>query len=240
MIGRFVQSTLVSGAIRPAPRPASPPPAPTPAFVADPTILTHPNIPKPLHGLNPRSLKGQEWWDRTRHAAYASTGFRCLACGVPKAEAKGPRWLEGHEYWSIDYQRGIATVERIVPLCHYCHNFIHSGRLQMIAGKEKTKKECVEILEHGFQILKAHKLKAFPPTLDVARALGAKTFGVRGYKIKVNEELRWQDWRMILDGQEYRSNFPDAQAWRSHYRRERDPDPWEDWEAAIDHYDFCD
>lgn len=67
------------------------------------------------------------------------------------------------------------------------------------------------------------------------RACGAQTFGVRAYAIKANPEVRWQDWRLILDGQEYRSPFAGEHEWRARYRRERDAD----WE--IDHqYNFCD
>lgn len=216
------------------------PEAPVPdTFRPEPAILTHPNIPKPLHGMNPRSLRGQAWWDQVRHAAYASTGDRCLACGVPRAAARGHQWLEAHEWWRIDYQAGTAVVERIVPLCPFCHAFVHSGRLQMIAGREKTREECVAILEHGFRILKEHRLRAFPGTIDVARALGARTFGVRAYRIKVNEALRWQDWRLILDGREYRSSFADARAWRSHYNRMNDPDPWANADGETDDYAFA-
>jgi hypothetical protein len=209
----------------PVRRPVSEAPDPD-RFRTEPAILTHPHIPKPLHGMNPRSLKGQEWWDRARRKAYASTGYRCLACGVPKAQAHEHQWLEAHEWWRINYQEGTAVVERIVPLCHWCHSFIHSGRLQMIAGREKPIEVCVDILEHGFRILRDHKLRVFPVTLDFARAIGARTFGVRSYKIRVNPEVQWRDWRIILDGEEYRSKFRDAREWRDHYRRERDLDPW--------------
>jgi hypothetical protein len=49
MIGKFIQNDSKPEAVRPEPRPVPPPaPVPAPAFVADPKILTHPNIPKPL------------------------------------------------------------------------------------------------------------------------------------------------------------------------------------------------
>ena len=185
----------------------------------EPKILTHPNIPKPLHGLSPRVLKGDDWWDETRQEAYASTDYRCIACGVHKENAKGPKWLEAHEYWDIDYIKGICSVSKIIPLCHYCHNFIHSGRLYAISGHQKSTKECVEILEHGFSILKENKLEAFYGTLQIARLLGAKTFGVKAYDFQVNPDLKWQDWQLVLDGKVYRSKFKDYQEWHDHYQK---------------------
>ena len=174
-----------------------------------PEILMQPNIPTPLHGVNPRTIMGKEWWDIERQKVYMSTNYHCVACGVPKLEARGYQWLEAHEYWSIDYQKGVCEVVSIEPLCHYCHNFIHSGRLSMVLGKEKTEKETIDILEHGFKILSENKLKCFPLTLEFAKSLGAKTFGVKPYRLKINPEIKWTDWKLLFQGKEYKSNFAD-------------------------------
>lgn len=169
-----------------------------------PEILCHPNIPQPLHGINPRTIKGNEWWDTIRQEVYKSTNYCCSACGVHKSEAKKHKWLEAHEFWQIDYNTGICIVNDIKPLCHYCHNFIHSGRLSMIIDKEKSKSEVIEILEHGFRILKANNLKCFPFTQYFAKQIGANTFGVLAYQLKVNPNLKESDFVLIFEGKEYR------------------------------------
>lgn len=183
-----------------------------------PEVLMHPNIPKPLHGINPRSIKGPNWWNKIRQEVYASTGYRCIACGVFKLEAKGPKWLEAHEYWDIDYETGICEIIKLIPLCHYCHNFIHSGRLLMILQEGKIKEEeAIAILEHGFEILKNNKLKCFYNTLEIANGLGAETFNVKAAKIKVNENVKWGDWQLVFEGKSYRSQFVDEIAWGDYY-----------------------
>jgi hypothetical protein len=189
-------------------------------FVEHPEVLTHPNIPIPLHGLNPRTIKGDKWWDKTRKEAYAATNDHCFACGIHKSNARGRKWMEGHEYWNIDYQAGKCVVEKIIPLCHYCHNFIHSGRLSMIAGKDKTYREVIDILEHGFGILKKNGLKCFGNTRSLALDLGADTFGVEEYENRINPNIRWQDWVLVLEGVEYHSLFANEGAWRDHYGME--------------------
>lgn len=184
-----------------------------------PEILTHPHIPKPLHGMNPRTILGKEWWDRERFAAQERTNYTCAACGVKKHEAKKHQWLEGHEFWDINYMTGVCEVKSIEPLCHYCHNFIHSGRLSMILGKTKNRFEVREILAHGFKILHENNLKAFYFTLDFAKKAKVNTFGVEAYDFEYNKNLTWHDYVMILNGKEYKSMFKSQAEWKEFYLR---------------------
>lgn len=179
-------------------------------------ILTCPQIPKPLHGLNPRTLKGKEWWDATRQQAYQTQEYRCACCGVHKREAKGSKWLEAHELYDTDYDKGIAEMIEVVALCHYCHNFIHSGRLYMIMGKEKTAEEVKDILKHGFNLLRGSWFQCFPFTMDLAHDLGVRTYDVDAYEVPIST-VPWEDWRLKLDGRLYNPVFPTMDAWKKHY-----------------------
>lgn len=160
---------------------------------------------------------GQEAWDILRREVYAENDFHCVACGVQKYQAKGHKWLEAHEYYDIDYMTGRVTIKKIVALCHYCHNFIHSGRLQMIMGKEKSREQVIEILEHGFAILDENWLEAFYGTVDFALKIGANTFGVQESDRYTTVEIAWGDWRLIYDDKEYVPLFKDIEEWREHY-----------------------
>lgn len=183
-----------------------------------PEVLTHPNIPKPLHGLNPRTIMGKTEWDRVRFQAQRDNDYYCIACNTHKTEAKKHQWLEGHEYWDIDYQTGLCKVERIIPLCHYCHNFIHSGRLAHIYGGEKSEQEVEAILEHGFSILSANNLKCFEGTWLIAKSLGVNTFSVSYYVTKTNPALEWVDYRLEYRGEVYTSKFKSEVEWEQFYR----------------------
>lgn len=184
-----------------------------------PEILMHPNIPKPLHEVNPRNIMGQEAWDVVRKEAYASTNYHCIACGVHKSEAKGHQWLEAHEFYDIDYGMGRVEIKKIIPLCHYCHNFIHSGRLSMIMGDEKSRDEVMDILEHGFKILADNNLNAFAFTLTFAHEIDANTFGVPASPLPDGEVPAWEDWRLVWDGVEYPPKYPTYQAWQARFSR---------------------
>jgi hypothetical protein len=167
-----------------------------------PEILCHPHIPKPLHGVAPREIMGKDWWDKTRQEVYASTNYHCACCGVHKSNAKKHKWLEAHEFWNIDYSTGKCTISSIEPLCHYCHNFIHSGRLSVIIGKEKSYTEVKDILQHGFNVLKNKGLKVFEFTYKLAKSMNVDTYDVEYYTIE--SSVSWDEFHLIWNNQQYK------------------------------------
>lgn len=186
-------------------------------FKLKPEILTHPNIPKALHGTNPRTLFGECWWDKKRQEAYTRYDYHCISCGVHKSNAKKHRWLEAHEFYEIDYNKGRVEIKSIEPLCHYCHNFIHSGRLKMIMNKQKSIDEIKNILTHGFEILSKNNLQCFYYTLEFAKELDVNTLSVQPYEIIQEKPVKWEDWRLIIDGKSYKGQFNSFEDWRKFY-----------------------
>ena len=165
-----------------------------PTWVRRPEVLLCPNIPKMMHGIAPRVVLGQKWWDMTRKAAYASTSFCCVACGVWKHDAQYRSWLEGHEWFSVDYKAGRVTYIECVPLCHFCHNAIHSGRLAALLEKGQiTHQKYAAILQHKERILKEAGL-VVPPDY-------------------IGPLAPWGSWRMVLFGKEYPPLYKTREEW---------------------------
>jgi hypothetical protein len=180
-----------------------------------PEILCHPNIPKPLHGLNPRTIKGKDWWDNVRYAAQAEYSYCCAACGVHKSDAKCYMWLEGHEFFDMNFYTGRCEVKEIVPLCHYCHNFIHSGRLRVI--KNKTDDEKRDIIDHGLNVLFNARIGFCQPSSYIlAIELGLKC-NLMPIKETFKDYLKWKDFHLVLDGETYYSKFKNYEEWCNHY-----------------------
>lgn len=166
-----------------------------------PEILLLPQIPKPLHGLNPRTILGQKWWDRTRMEAYRRQNYYCLACGVHKSQAKYHQWLEAHEVYEYDYKRGIGRCVEIVALCNSCHSYIHQGLLQMKAERgEISAKQYRDILAHGDRVL-----EDVPP----------------GHRNEMPDSSQvqqdWTKWHLVLHGHAYKSKFTSYEDWQRFY-----------------------
>ena len=175
-----------------------------PAWRPDPTILLQPGLVKPLHGMNPRTIRGQQWWDGERRAAYRSTGYRCLACAVTNVQ------LEAHEQYAIDFAACRYRYERAVPLCHRCHQYIHLGRCEMLVRQgQMPAEEFVEIQQHGDTILAAAHLSK---DAHLMRLCGGDA------RLFFPEETgTWARWHLRLDSRDYYSRFKDVDEWARHY-----------------------
>jgi len=158
-----------------------------------------------MHGVAPRVVLGTNWWNRERLLCYKSTNFHCEACGVHKTLAKYKQWLEGHEVYEIDYAKGTMKFLRATPLCHYCHNYIHVGRLQWLLETGKLNQyKFAQIIQHGDAVLSQAGL-------------------VRKSKLEVEEWERelvrsgkfapWEKWRLVVGGQKYPPKFKSYEEW---------------------------
>lgn len=181
--------------------------------IPSPFLLCHPNIPKPLHSMNPRSLMGRTWWDINRKASYEKFGYKCWACGIHKSDAKRHQWLEAHESYVIDYKTGLVSLKEIVALCHYCHMGIHDGFLQtqVDAGKY-TDEEYDEILANKEALL---------------FKVDCSLFRSGDYEV----ECPWDKWRLVISGVKFKPKFKTYAEWLEFYG-------YEDIYDIDDEFDF--
>lgn len=183
-----------------------------------PHILEQPNIPRPLHGLNPRALMGKTKWDVMRRQVYRKHGYTCAACGVRAGEAKIRTGMEAHEHFRIDYGARRMTLIDMQPLCHACHSFVHSGLLEVRLAARKVSGETVAtILGHGVGVLELSGGKVPVPADYLCRKLGL----AHGLPLaKQPRTIRWGGWTMVWEGEVYRSRFPTEEHWRREMRRQ--------------------
>lgn len=185
------------------------PPQPKAPLRLRPEILLCPNVPKPMHGVAPRVVLGEKWWRETRQAAYKSTSYHCLACGVYKMDAKHRQWMEGHELYSIDYAKGRAVYLETVPLCHFCHNYIHDGRLQALLDKGQiTHSKYASIIQHGDAVL----LRA-----GLVKPRHSERESRIELEIQEGRVAPWGDWRMVINGVEYPPKYATIEEWALNY-----------------------
>lgn len=171
-----------------------------------PEILTHPNIPKPLHGIAPRIVKGKVWWDIERRKCYEKAGQMCECCGTPREHAWPNRWLEAHE--TYEYKYGIFTFVGVVCLCPACHKFIHSGLTQLLFERGELSLDTYErIRKHGHYILKQNGL-------------------TEKWKERHNYVCpEWKDFRMCIDGKYYGPSSRNLLSWKMGEWKKWEPKP---------------
>ncbi len=163
-----------------------------------PEILLCPNIPKPLHGIAPRVVLGQAWWERERHICYEKAGQKCECCDTPRANAWPKPWLEAHEWYTFDYRNGLITFRKLVCLCPACHMFIHSGRLEILIQTKKIPiNEYMAIKDHGNAIIDKADIRYL-------------------YQHRHDSDVStpWKNWRMVINGKEYGPSTGSFIAWQ--------------------------
>lgn len=174
-------------------------------LVLRPEILLLPNIPRPLHGVAPRVVLGSKWWYKTKQAAYKSTDYHCVACGVHKLKAKSRQWMEAHEVYNTDYARGRLTYVETVPLCHYCHNYIHDGRMRHLLEQGKLhQSKFIAIIQHGDRVLSDAGLER--------QHYKAREDHIRKMLVD-NKMAPWGSWRLVVEGAEYPPLYKTYQEW---------------------------
>lgn len=154
-----------------------------------------------MHGLAPRNILGTSWWNKTRDLAYRSTAYHCIACGIIKHQAKSRQHLEGHEIYDINYETGLVKYVRTVPLCHYCHNYIHDGRLVFLLDRgDIHHAKFRAIIVHGDRVLEEaglHRKPYFQRCLEAEKQLTAP----------------WSAWRLELFGELHKPLYDSYQDW---------------------------
>lgn len=148
-----------------------------------PALLQHPNIPKGLAGINPRTMLGQEWWDVERRLAYERNNYCCWACGIHGTQDPFEPRLEAHEAYDFDYSSKKATFTETVALCHSCHNFIHCGRLWALYRQFIIPRQKLEyIIKSRLALLRENNLEPFFFALVLERMIEYNEIEDKAYR----------------------------------------------------------
>lgn len=193
-------------------------------------LLTMPNLPKPIHGLNPRTIMGDTAWEKMRKRSYYLAGYKSEISGV---SCPTPGSMHAHEAYDINYVTGECKFRRIFAITPKEHiYFIHSGRALTLYKNHNPLYPADALLagvENGFKLIyewnKAHprepKLKAYMTFLEYLRqpelTERMETL-IDKYEIEFwGEDLKrmcdWEDWRLVFGKKEYPTPYKDYQAW---------------------------
>lgn len=193
-------------------------------------LIAMPNIPRPLHGVNPRTLLGANTWNHMRKSCYAQAEDTCEICGYKPDNLRN---RHGHEVYQIDYAHGTAKFVGVFCLCARCHlGCIHTGRA-LTLWKQHNPLYPTEFLldgaEHAFKIIKSYNddnpgadLRAYCTFLDYLKHDELREPMqklIEKYDIKFYEApedmVEWGDWKLMIGNKEYNTPYTDKEDWKA-------------------------
>lgn len=203
-------------------------------------LIAMPNIPKPLHGVAPRTLLGATTWNHMRKRAYALAEDTCEICG---SRPDNLRNRHGHEVYEIDYKKGIAKFVRVFCICSLDHlACIHTGRAItlykhgnplypkefLLDGAEKAFKTIYEYnQDHPGADLRAYAtfldyLKV--PSLEAPMRALIHKYDVRFYAEDPKKTAKWNKWKLIIGSEEYPTPYENEKAWKEAMEKQGEKD----------------
>ena len=203
-------------------------------------LIAMPNIPKPLHGVAPRTVLGTTTWNHMRKFAYTKANDTCEICGEKPEEL---RRRHGHEVYEIDYEKGTAKFVRVFCICSLDHlGCIHTGRAItlykqgnplypkefLLEGAEKAFKTIYEYnKDHPGADLRAYV--TFLEYLKQDELRGPMEELIEKYHIKFYMEntrkmAKWGDWKLIVGNKEYPTPYKDESEWEEAMKKNAEKD----------------
>lgn len=193
-------------------------------------LIAMPNIPRPLHGVNPRTLLGVSTWNHMRKFCYAKAKDTCEICGC---RPESLRHRHGHEVYEIDYVSGTAKFVKVFCVCSLCHlACIHTGRALTLWKKHNPLYPTSFLLqgaEHAFKIVSEYNrdnpgadLRVYSTFLDYLKHEELREpmekliekYNTKFYA-EVKDMAKWGDWRLIIGEREYPTPYADKGAWKA-------------------------
>lgn len=189
-------------------------------------LITMPNVPQPLHGINPRSLMGEAKWDELRMKLYLESRYKCEICG----RALDDKSIQLHELYSYNRAKREAIFQKYIVVCKLCHNAIHSGRMLSFYKNQNlifTKEYVLEVIENCFKLVGEYNVKnetvlrlyhTFLKFLYLADLEKEVRELIAKYNIKFYDWQGklgdWRQWHLIWNGKKYYSPYLNSEHWR--------------------------
>ena len=96
-------------------------------------------VPDGCWKSNLRNILSKAQWDFLKKDAKMRADGKCAICG------KKTNYLDAHERWSYDVEKGVQKLEDIIAVCKDCHSVIHIGFTSLKGDTERAEKHFMKI-----------------------------------------------------------------------------------------------